>query len=103
MLAQASGQRRVELDRDDLLGAGGQGQGERTRPRSDLEEHVVRLRSDHAQESLDGCGPEEVLSEAAGHGARRLWGGPTGIRRPPAAGPWPVGYGIGRRPEMLTA
>ena len=81
---------------------GGQGQGERARPRTDLEEHVVRLRSDHAQEALDGSGTEEVLSEAAGHGAE-IMGRRDGIR--PAAGrePAPVGYGIGRRPEMRTA
>ena len=88
-LAQARGQRRVELDRDHLARARGQGQGERARARADLEERLVRARIHHAQQALDGGGTEEVLSQAAGHGAEIM--GRRAGNRPvrPAASPRP--------------
>ena len=72
---------RVELDGDDLPGVAGQGKRQRTRPRADLEERLLRSGIDHAQETLDGCGAEEVLAQAARHGARRLWGVPARNRQ----------------------
>src|SRR5207237_10936148 len=83
-LAEAGGERSVELYRDDLAGAGGQGKSERPRPRPDLEEHVSLARIDHAKQALDGRGAEEMLAQAAGH-AWRLCGVRAG--KPPRVGP----------------
>jgi hypothetical protein len=61
-------ERDVQLQGDDSRSARREGQREGARSGADLEEHLIGLRVDDAEKTRHGRGPQEVLTQAAGHG-----------------------------------